>query len=245
MRNSGTFLGTLLVPKEYRCAALRTRAVWRVVISRRWSSRGQAVPERCVHDFLRSKGDADRFSKSPKKAQRLPPPKVQHLPSPAHAGRRATGCAREAVKVNAMLYAFARPERRSSQGKTAAPAGAPREARGSAACGTAALFWVLFWCQKSTAAQLFGFAPYGALSPHADGIGEDKWYPPAVSHFLRSKRHADLLGKRPKKTQCSPVRDVPSLARQRPAHFSPAPSRARRHPLPWRPVFPCDKQQLR
>ena len=61
--------------------------------------------------------------------------RAQRLPSPAHGGRRATGCAREAVKVNAMIYAFTRPERRRRQGKTAAPAGAPCEAPGSAACG--------------------------------------------------------------------------------------------------------------
>ena len=52
---------------------------------------------------------------------------------------------------------------------------------------TAALFWVLFWCQKSTAAQLFVFAPYGALLSHEDGTGEDKRYPSAVSHSLRSE----------------------------------------------------------
>ena len=46
---------------------------------------------------------------------------------------------------------------------------------------TAALFWVLFWCQKSTAAQLFGCAPYGALSSFEDGTCEDKRYPSAVS----------------------------------------------------------------
>ena len=66
-------------------------------------------------------------------------------------------------------------------GYTGVPAGAPCEARGSAACGTAALFWVLFWCQKSTAAQLFVFAPYGALSSFEDGTGEDKRHPNAVS----------------------------------------------------------------
>ena len=32
------------------------------------------------------------------------------LLSPAHGGRRATGCAREAVKANALLFAFARTE---------------------------------------------------------------------------------------------------------------------------------------
>ena len=79
--------------------------------------------------------------------------RAKRLLSPAHGGRRATGCAREAVKANAMLYAFARTERRTWMGYTGVPAGAPCEARGSAACGTAALFWVLFWCQKSTAAQ--------------------------------------------------------------------------------------------
>ena len=81
--------------------------------------------------------------------------RAKRLPSPAHGGRRATGSAREAVKANATLYAFARTEWRRRQGKTAVPAGAPCEARGSAACGTAALFWVLFWCQKSTAAHAF------------------------------------------------------------------------------------------
>ena len=79
--------------------------------------------------------------------------RAQRLPSPAHAGRRAAGSAREAVKANALLFAFARTERRTWMGYTGVPAGAPCEAHGSAACGTAALFWVLFWCQKSTAAQ--------------------------------------------------------------------------------------------
>ena len=113
---------------------------------------------------------------------------VHSVLSPAHGGRRAIGCAREAVKANALLYAFARTERRTRQGKTAAPAGAPREARGSAACGTAALFWVLFWCQKSTAAQLFVLAPQGALLSFEDGTCKDKRQSNAVSHPLRSKR---------------------------------------------------------
>ncbi len=103
------------------------------------------------------------------------------VPGARCAGQRATGCAREAVKVNAMIYAFTRPEQRTWMGNILLPAGAPCEARGSAACATAALFWVLFWCQKSTAAQLFGFAPSGALLSHADGTCEDKQYPNAVS----------------------------------------------------------------
>ena len=36
--------------------------------------------------------------------------RAKRLLSPAHEGRRAIGCAREAVKANAMLYAFARTE---------------------------------------------------------------------------------------------------------------------------------------
>ena len=44
------------------------------------------------------------------KAQRLPSPQAQHPPSPAHGGRRANGSAREAVKANALLFAFARTE---------------------------------------------------------------------------------------------------------------------------------------
>ena len=77
------------------------------------------------------------------------------VPGARCAGQRATGCAREAVKVNAMIYAFTRPEQRTWMGNILLPAGAPCEARGSAACATAALFWVLFWCQKSTAAHAF------------------------------------------------------------------------------------------
>ena len=109
----------------------------------------------------------------------LPPRKTAALARPW--GRRATGCAREAVKANAMIYAFARTERRTWMGYTDVPAGAPCEARGSAACGTAALFWVLFWCQKSIAAQLFVLAPQGALLSLPDGTCEDKRYPSAVS----------------------------------------------------------------
>ena len=145
VRTAALFWVLFWCQKSTAAHAFRNRAVRRVVIFRRCNLRGQAAIRRCVHDFLRSKGDAALLGKPPKKAH--------HQPSPAHGGRRATGSAREAVKANATLFAFARTERRRRQGKTAAPAGAPREARGSAACATAALFWVLFWCQKSTAAQ--------------------------------------------------------------------------------------------
>ena len=110
MRNSGTFLGTLLVSKEYRCAGSSvSRRTARSYLTKMEPVRTSGTLPLCPCISCEAKETLTASTASPK-AQRLPSPKAQHLPSPAHVGRRANGCAREAVKANALLFAFARTE---------------------------------------------------------------------------------------------------------------------------------------
>ena len=61
-----------------------------------------------------------------------------------------------------------------------------------------------FGAKRVPLRRLFVIAPFGALSSFEDRTCEDKRYPPAVSHSLRSKRDADLLNKPSKKAQHLP-----------------------------------------
>ena len=237
VRTAALFWVLFWCQKSTATHVFRNRAVRRVVIFRRCNLRGQAAIRRCVHDFLRSKGDAALLGKPPKKAH--------HQPSPAHGGRRATGSAREAVKANATLFAFARPERRTCQGKTAAPAGAPCEAPGSAACGQRHFSGYSFGAKRVPLRSLFVIAPQGALSSFEDGNCKDKRYSPAVSMISCEAKEtpAYLASVRKRHSATRPRYPFPCAAKTRALLTSPVQGAAAAASLA--PGFPRDKQQLR
>ena len=102
-----------------------------------------------------------------------------------------------------------------------------------------------FGAKRVPLRTLFVIAPQGALLSFEDETCEDKRYPNAVSHSLRSKRHADLLGKRPKESHRRPSAISLPLRGKDPRTFNQPPAQGAAAAASLAPGFPCDKQQLR